>query len=307
MSSMSFSEDLLRAGGSARRHATTYHWVEVDGVRVFYREAGNRSAPKIILLHGFPSSSRMYEPLLNRLSSHYHVIAPDYPGFGHSDAPSPTDYAYTFDHLATTIAGLLRALAIDRYVLFMQDYGGPVGFRLALRGAGKVRAIIIQNANAYIQGLGPKWAGIAHYWSDPAGHPEELDKFISLEAARQRHVGTSPNAERYDPDSWTDEAAMLSRPGQRGIQGSLLYDYQTNVAAYPAWQGWLRRHQPAMLVLWGRYDPSFIVPGALAFRRDVPAAEIHLLDAGHFALDEARDEVATLVLEFLDRKLRHSA
>jgi pimeloyl-ACP methyl ester carboxylesterase len=307
MSSTSFSEDRSLAGDNIPRHATTYHWIEVDGVRVFYREAGNRSAPKIILLHGFPSSSRMYEPLLDRLSSHYHVIAPDYPGFGHSDAPSPTDYAYTFDKLAATIAGLLRALAIDRYVLFMQDYGGPVGFRLALRSAGKVRAIIVQNANAYVQGLGPKWTSIAHYWSDPSGHPEELDKFISLEAARQRHIGTSPNVERYDPDSWTDEAAMLSRPGQRGIQASLLYDYQTNVAAYPAWQGWLRRHQPPTLVLWGRYDPSFIVPGALAFRRDVPAAEVHLLEAGHFALDEAREAVSTLVLEFLGRKLHHPA
>jgi pimeloyl-ACP methyl ester carboxylesterase len=299
---MSFSEDRPLAGCDIPHHATTYHWIEVDGVRVFYREAGNRSAPKIILLHGYPSSSRMYEPLLDRLSSHYHVIAPDYPGFGHSDAPSPTAYAYTFDHLAATIAGLLRALAIDRYVLFMQDYGGPVGFRIALRSPRRVRAIIVQNANAYVQGLGPKWAGIAHYWSDPSSHSEELDKFISLEAARQRHIGTSPNVERYDPDSWTDEAAMLSRPGQRGIQGSLLYDYQTNVAAYPAWQGWLRRHRPPTLVLWGRYDPSFIVPGALAFRRDVPAAEIHLLEAGHFALDEAHEEVSALVLEFLGRK-----
>ena len=283
--------------------ATTYQWIEVQGLRLFYREAGPRDAPTIVLLHGYPSSSRMWGPLIPLLSERYHVIAPDYPGFGHSDAPPPADYAYTFDHLAGTIEGLLEALAVDRYVLLMQDYGGPVGFRLALRNSEKVRAIIVQNANAYAEGLGPKWAGIARYWSDPAAHAQELDTFTSLEGARQRHIGNSPNVERYDPDSWTDEYAMLSRPGQRAIQADLLHDYRTNVAAYPAWQAWLREHRPATLVLWGRYDPSFIVPGALAFARDVPLAEIHLLDAGHFALDEEAGRVAELVLDFLDRRL----
>lgn len=283
--------------------ATTYQWIEVQGLRLFYREAGPRDAPTIVLLHGYPSSSRMWGPLIPLLSERYHVIAPDYPGFGHSDAPPPADYAYTFDHLAGTIEGLLEALAVDRYVLLMQDYGGPVGFRLAMRNSEKVRAIIVQNANVYAEGLGPKWAGIARYWSDPAVHRQELDRFTSLEGARQRHIGNSPNVERYDPDSWTDEYAMLSRPGQRAIQADLLYDYRTNVAAYPAWQAWLREHRPATLVLWGRYDPSFIVPGALAFARDVPDAEIHLLDAGHFALDEEAGRLAELVLDFLDRRL----
>lgn len=275
-------------------------------MRVFYREAGSRDAPTIVLLHGYPSSSRMWTPLLPLLSERYHVIAPDYPGFGHSDTPPPADYAYTFDHLAETIEGLLRMLGLNRYGLLMQDYGGPVGFRLALRNSEKVRAIIIQNANAYAEGLGPKWAGIAHYWSDRAAHSQEVDKFTSLEGARQRHIGNSPNIERYDPDSWTDEYAMLSRPGQRAIQADLLYDYRTNVAVYPAWQAWLREHRPATLVLWGRYDPSFIVPGALAFARDVPDAEIHLLDAGHFALDEEAGRVGELVLDFLDRRLARS-
>jgi pimeloyl-ACP methyl ester carboxylesterase len=282
---------------------TTYHWAEVQGLRIFYREAGPKGAPTIVLLHGYPSSSRMWGPQIPLLAQRYHVIAPDYPGFGHSDAPAPTDYAYTFDHLAETIEGLLNALAIDRYVLVMQDYGGPVGFRLALRNSEKVRAIVVQNANVYVEGLGPKWAGIARYWSDRGAHSEELDKFTSLEGARQRHIGNSPNIERYDPDSWTDEYAMLSRPGQRAIQADLLYDYRTNVAAYPVWQAWLREYRPATLVLWGRYDPSFIVPGALAFERDVPDAEIHLLDAGHFALDEEADRVGELVLDFLDRRL----
>ena len=272
-------------------------------MRIFYREAGSRDAPTIVLLHGYPSSSRMWAPLLPSLSRRYHVIAPDYPGFGHSDAPAPAAYAYSFDHLAETIEGLLTALAIDRYVLLMQDYGGPVGFRIALRNSAKIGAIIVQNANAYAEGLGPKWAGIARYWSDRDAHPDELEKFVSLEGARQRHLGNSPNVDRYDPDSWTDEFAMLSRPGQRAIQADLLYDYQTNIAAYPAWQAWLRAHRPPMLVLWGRYDPSFLVPGALAFARDVPDAEIHLLDAGHFALDEQADHIAALADDFLRRRL----
>lgn len=245
----------------------------------------------------------MWAPLLPLLAQRYHVIAPDYPGFGQSDAPPAADYGYSFDHLAEAIEGLLKSLAIDHYVLVMQDYGGPVGFRLALRNSAKVRAIIVQNANAYTEGLGPKWAGIARYWDNRDAHQEQLDRFVSLEGARQRHLGNSTNVDRYDPDSWTDEFAMLSRPGQRAIQADLLYDYRTNVAAYPAWQAWLRAHRPPTLVLWGRYDPSFLVPGALAFGRDVPDAEIHLLDAGHFALDEQPDQVATLVLDFLDRRL----
>lgn len=288
---------------TSSRPGVTYHWAEVEGMRIFYREAGPRGAPTIVLLHGYPSSSRMYEPLLRSLSGRYHLIAPDYPGFGHSDAPLPADYGYSFHHLAETIFGLLSTLGIEQYVLLMQDYGGPVGFRIAFSHPGKVLGIVVQNANVYAEGLGPKWAGIARYWDDPAAHPEEVEKFTSLEGARQRHIGSSPNVERYDPDTWTDEFAFLSRPGQREIQSALLYDYQTNVASYPAWQAWLRTHRPATLVLWGRYDPSFIVPGALAFARDVPGAEIHVLDAGHFALDEESERVGSIVRDFLDRRL----
>ncbi|MGI4809491.1 MAG: alpha/beta fold hydrolase, partial [Janthinobacterium lividum] len=163
----------------------------------------------------------------------------------------------------------------------------------------KVQAIIVQNANAYQEGLGPKWAGIAEYWANPAAHPEQVDAFLGFEGTKARHLGTSPNPERYDPDSWNDEFAMLSRPGQRAIQAALLYDYQTNVACYPRWQAWLREHQPRMLVLWGRYDPSFIVPGAQGYKRDVPDAELHILDAGHFALDEKTEEVARLTRAFM--------
>lgn len=245
----------------------------------------------------------MYAPLIPLLSDRYHLIAPDYPGFGQSEAPPPSRYRYTFDHLAETMGALLEQLNVDRYVLFMQDYGGPVGMRMALAHPQRVQALIVQNANAYEEGLGPKWAGIARYWADPAAHSEQVDAFTSLEGAKQRHLGNSPHPEHYNPDSWTDEFALLSRPGQREIQAALLYDYRTNVAAYPAWQAWLRQHTPPTLVMWGRYDPSFLVPGALAYARDVPDAEIHILDAGHFALDEQADKVAQLTGDFLARRI----
>jgi pimeloyl-ACP methyl ester carboxylesterase len=279
----------------------TYHRASVDGVGVFYREAGPKDAPAIVLLHGFPSSSRMFDTLIPLLAVRYHVIAPDYPGFGQSDAPPPSTYAYTFDHLAQTTNALLEQLGIDRYSLYLQDYGGPVGFRIMLAHPERVRALVIQNANAYQEGLGAKWAGIAQYWADPKAHPEVPVAFTSLGAARLRHDGGSPHPERYDPSVWEEEHAFLSRPGEREIQEALLYDYRTNVAAYPAWQAWLRQHKPPTLVVWGGYDSSFITPGTWAYRRDLPDAQVHVLDAGHFALDERVDEIAALMLAFLDR------
>ncbi|MBU3078826.1 alpha/beta fold hydrolase [Sphingomonas quercus] len=304
LSALALAAALAAAGPSdhpAPVTAVRYHRVDVDGVGVFYREAGNPAAPAVVLLHGYPSSSRMWGPLLPLLARKYHVIAPDYPGFGHSDAPPPGAYIYTFDRLAETINRLLARLAISRYVLVMQDYGGPVGFRLAIAHPSAVRAIIVQNANAYREGLGPKWAGIAGYWSDPTKHQDQVDAFVSLAGAKQRHLGLSPHIDRYDPDSWTDEFAFLSRPGERAIQAALLRDYRHNVASYPKWQDWMRRYRPPALILWGKYDPSFIVPGAHAYLRDLPEAELHILDAGHFALDEQKDEVARLMLDFLGR------
>ncbi|MCJ2040619.1 alpha/beta hydrolase [Methylobacterium sp. J-059] len=282
---------------------TTYHRVEVNGVGIFYREAGPRDAPTILLLHGYPSSSRQWDPLLPLLADRYHLIAPDYPGFGQSDAPTPAQYTYTFDNLAATMEGLTAQLGLARYTLFMQDYGGPVGFRMALAHPDRVSALIVQNANAYVEGLGAKWQGIGQYWADPAAHPEQVDAFMSLEGAKQRHLGTSPNPERYNPDTWMDEYAILSRPGERDIQAALLSDYQTNVASYPAWQAWMRAQPLPTLVLWGRYDPSFIVPGAEAYLRDTPKAELYILDAGHFALDEATDRIAWLTRDFLGRSI----
>jgi pimeloyl-ACP methyl ester carboxylesterase len=280
---------------------TTYHRVDVDGVGFFYREAGPKGAPTIVLLHGFPSSSREFETLIPLLATRFHLIAPDYPGFGQSDSPPPPVYAYTFDHLATTIDDLLERLRIKDYTLYLHDYGAPVGLRIILAHPEQLHALIIQNGNIYRAGLGPKWARIAEYWADPEAHPEVVDDFMSFEATEQRQIAGTTHPERYNPDAWTDEFAHLSQPGQREIQSDLLYDYQTNVASYPKWQAWLRAHKPPTLVVWGRNDPSFVAAGASAFKSDLPNAEIHLLDAGHFALDEKTDTIARLILDFMAR------
>lgn len=284
------------------RTSISYHTVEIDGLNIFYREAGPANAPTVLLLHGFPSSSRMWEPLLPLLADKYHLIAPDYPGFGQSSAPSPSNFDYTFDNIAHVMDALTEKLGITNYVLFLQDYGGPVGFRMALAHPERVRAIIIQNAVSHEQGLSPLWETRKKYWADPAHELENLKaNFTSFEATRQRHIGSSPNLTRYDPDTWTDEYAFLTRPGEFDIQAELFLDYRTNVASYPRWQKWLRDVQPPMLVVWGKYDPSFTVAGATAYADDVPKAEIYILDAGHFALDEATDQIAPLVRDFLDR------
>ena len=281
---------------------TTYHRVAVDGVSVFYREAGPKQAPTIVLLHGFPSSSREFDTIIPLLATRYHVVAPDFPSFGQSDAPPPSSYTYTFDHLAETTNGLIDQLKIKKCAFFLHDYGGPIGFRIMLADPQRVQALVIQNANVYQEGLGAKWAGIAKYWADPKAHTDVFESFVSFAATEQRHTLGTSHPERYNPDTWTDEYSHLSKPGQREIQSDLLYDYRTNVASYPTWQTWLRAYKPPTLVVWGRNDPSFIAPGGEAFRRDLPDAEIHLLDAGHFALDEKNDEIASLILEFLAKQ-----
>jgi pimeloyl-ACP methyl ester carboxylesterase len=281
-------------------HRVSYRTVKVDGLAIFYREAGPRDASPILLLHGFPSSSRMFDPLLVRLSDGYHLVAPDYPGFGHSDAPDPTTFAYTFDHVATIIDHFTQAVGLSHYSLYMQDYGGPVGFRLAIAHPGRVEALIIQNAVAHEDGLGPLWKTRRAFWEHRAANEDALRaNLTSLAATRQRHLGSDPDVEQYDPDLWTDEFAFLSQPGQASIQSDLFYDYRTNVAAYPVWQAWLRKNQPRTLVIWGKYDPSFQVAEAEAYRRDLPEAQIRILDAGHFALDTAADQVAELIRGFL--------
>ena len=278
----------------------SYRTVNVDGLASFYREAGPRDAPTILLLHGLPSSSRMFEPLLSRLAGQCHMVAPDYPGFGHSDTPIPKEFAYTFDNIARVMNQFTEVLNLTKYTLYMQDYGGPVGFRMALTHPDRIEALIVQNAVAHNEGLDAPWKTRRAFWSDRGSHESALRKnLLSLEATRTRHVGNDQKHERYDPDLWTDEFAFLSRPGEADIQADLFYDYRTNVDAYPMWQAWMQETQPRLLVLWGRYDASFALTEPEAYRRDVPRAQVHILDAGHFALDTAADEIAALVGRFV--------
>jgi pimeloyl-ACP methyl ester carboxylesterase len=282
-------------------HPVYYRTVKVDGVAIFYRETGPKDGPMILLLHGLPSSSRMFEPLLARLSDQFHMIAPDYPGFGHSDAPDPKQFAYTFDHIAEIMNHFTEAVGISRYTLYMQDYGGPVGFRMALAHPDRVTSLIVQDAVAHNSGLGANWKTRRAFWEDRAAYESALrTNLLSLETTRTRHVGGDPNVERYDPDLWSDEFAFLNKPGQADIQSDLFYDYRTNVTAYPAWQAWMQKTQPRLLVIWGKYESSFDPSEPESYRRDVPKAEIHIVDGGHFALDTAADEIADLVRVFMN-------
>ena len=277
-----------------------YRTLKVDGLSVFYRESGPKDGPVLLLLHGFPSSSRMFEPLFARLSDRYHLVAPDYPGFGHSDRPDPKQFDYTFDHIAEVMNDFTQAMGLSHYTLYLQDYGGPVGFRMVLAHPERVQAIIVQNAVAHNEGLGAAWNPRRAFWADRATNESAFrTSFLSLATTRTRHIGNDPNLDRYDPDLWTDEYAFLSQPGQADIQTDLFYDYRTNVESYPNWQAWMREKQPRLLVVWGEHDPSFDISEPEAYRRDVPKADIHVLDAGHFALDTKADEIAALIRDFM--------
>ena len=282
------------------KHPICYRTIQVDGLSIFYREAGSQNAPTILLLHGLPSSSRMFQAMLTRLADDYHLIAPDYPGFGHSDWPDPKLFAYTFDHIAAVMDDFTQALGLSRYTLYMQDYGGPVGFRMALAHPDRVRSLIVQDAVAHNEGLGANWATRRAFWADRPAYEEDLRKnLLSLATTKTRHIGDDPNVELYDPDLWTDEYAFLNAPGQAQIQSDLFYDYRTNVDAYPKWQAWMQKTQPKLLVIWGKHDLSFDLGEPERYRKDVASAEVHVLDAGHFALDTNADEIGELVRQFV--------
>lgn len=282
------------------RNQIAYRTVRVDGLSIFYREAGPKDGPTLLLVHGLPSSSRMVDPLFARLADRYHMIAPDYPGFGHSDWPEPKKFAYTFDHIAEVMTHFTEALGLSHFALYMQDYGGPVGFRMILAHPERVTALIIQDAVAHNEGLGANWKTRRAYWADRVPNEAALrENLLSLAAARLRHVGDDPNVARHDPDLWTDEYYFLNQPGQADIQSDLFYDYRTNVDAYPKWQAWMRAKQPRLLVIWGKYESSFDSSEPGAYRRDVPTAEVHIVDGGHFALDTAADAIAQYVRDFM--------
>ncbi|HXQ40770.1 MAG TPA: alpha/beta hydrolase [Candidatus Udaeobacter sp.] len=281
-----------------------YRTASVDGLTVFYREAGDPKAPTLLLLHGFPTSSHMFRDLIPALADSHHVVAPDLPGFGFSDAPDRSSFTYSFDRLAGVIDRFTEKLGFGRYAIYVFDYGAPVGFRLALRHPERIAAIISQNGNAYEEGLSEGWNPIQAYWKDPS--PENraaLRGFLKPEATQWQYTHGVPNPERLSPDAWTLDAALLARPGNDEIQLDLFGDYQSNVALYPKFQDYIRTRRPPLLAVWGKNDPFFLPAGARAFKRDNPEAEIHLLDAGHFALESLGSEIAAIIRDFLGRKL----
>jgi pimeloyl-ACP methyl ester carboxylesterase len=284
-----------------------YRTVQIDGVELFYREAGPPNAPVVLLLHGFPASSFMYRNLIEQLAGQFHVVAPDYPGFGYSAAPSTQAFAYTFDHLANIIGKFTEELGLRRYALYMQDFGGPVGFRLASRHPHRVSSLIVQNANAYEEGLPDSfWAPARALWQNPS--PENFARIreaaISDSALEWNYTHGVKEPARVSPDNWMLQRALVNRPGNKEIMLALLYDYRTNLGEYAKWHEYFRKHQPPTLIVWGKNDVIFPAPGAQAYLRDLPNAELHLLDTGHFALEDMGGQIAQLMLDFLNRKLR---
>jgi pimeloyl-ACP methyl ester carboxylesterase len=286
----------------------TYRTASVDGLNVFYREAGDATAPTVLLLHGFPTSSHMYRELIPALADRYHVIAPDLPGFGFTDAPDRAGFKYTFEHLTDVIERFTETLGLSHYTLFVFDYGAPVGFRLAIRHPERIAALISQNGNAYVEGLSEGWNPIQAYWKDPSEQNRAaLRAFLKPETTQWQYTHGVPNPERLSPDAWTLDSALLARPGNDEIQLDLFGDYQSNIALYPKFQEYIRSRKPPLLAVWGKNDPFFLPAGAEAFKRDNPDAEIHLLDAGHFALESQGPEIATIIRDFLARKLPKQA
>jgi pimeloyl-ACP methyl ester carboxylesterase len=308
MKLVSFAAAALLAfafAATGRAAPVAYKTADVDGIKVFYREAGPANAPVLLLLHGFPTSSHMYRDLMPKLAGEFRVIAPDYPGYGISDAPAASEFSYTFERLTDVIEGFTRKLGLSRYSLYMQDFGGPVGLRLAMRRPGRVEALIAQNAVAHSEGLSDALAPARRFWAERNAETEKpMRDLLKLETTKFQYLHGAARPERVSPDSWTLDQALLDRPGNAEIQLALLYDYRHNLARYPAWQAYLREHRPPMLVVWGVNDPFFTVAGANAYKREVPQAELHFFDGGHFMLEEYSTEVAALITRFLRKHLR---
>jgi pimeloyl-ACP methyl ester carboxylesterase len=275
--------------------------VEADGVDVFYREAGPVDAPVVLLLHGFPSSSHMFRELIPRLADRYRVIAPDFPGFGFTQVPEKRSYVYSFDTLANTVASFVDVLQLKRYAIYVFDYGAPVGLRLALKYPERITALISQNGNAYEEGLGDAWAPIRKYWAEPSAEHRKVvhDAILNFDGTKFQYVHGVSNPDAIAPESYTLDAALLERPGQKDIQLDLFLNYQTNLKLYPDFQAFFSKAKVPTLVIWGKNDPFFIPPGAEAYRRDNPDAVVTLLDTGHFALETHVEEIAAAIRELL--------
>ena len=280
---------------------TTYKTVDVQGIPIFYRETGPKDAPALLLLHGFPSSSHMFRNLMPLLADRFRVVAPDYPGFGNSGQPTMDRFPYTFDAISEVMDEFLSLVGLDKFFLYVQDYGAPVGFRLAVKDPSRIRGIISQNGNAYEEGLAPAWEPIRKYWQDRTGENEKaLLGLLEKPFTRTQYVQGCRRVEAISPDAWNVDQYFLERPGNAKVQLSLFYDYQTNLQRYPQWQNYFRTHQPPALIVWGKHDLFFKVDGALAYARDLQKCEVHLLDTGHFALEEDVELYAVLIKRFLD-------
>ena len=280
----------------------TYGFQRVGDVEVFYREAGPRDAPVLLLLHGFPSASHMFRDLIPLLSDRFRIIAPDLPGFGQTKAPPRGAFAYTFDNLADVIDGFTAALSLEQYALYVFDYGAPVGLRLAMRRPEKVSAIISQNGNAYVDGFSDQWGPWEAYWREPsAANREACRASLAPDTIRNWQYGTGADPSLLSPDGYELDIAYMARDGAEEIQLDLILDYRSNVALYPDFQAYFRKHRPPLLAVWGRHDPAFVPAGARAYQRDLPNAQVHLLDTGHFALETHAKEVAALIAPFLER------
>ena len=281
--------------------AASIHRIDADGVRVFYRAAGDPTAPVLLLLHGFPASSFMFRDLIPRLANHYRVIAPDLPGFGFTEVPAKRRYGYSFDGLALTLEAFTKALGLDRYALYVFDYGALAGFRLAMRHPDRVTAIVSQNGNAYEEGLGDAWGPIRRYWASPTAENREVlrKNILTLEGTRWQYTHGVMNPESVPPESYTLDATLLERPGNKDIQLDLFLDYASNLKLYPSFHEYFRKSGPPLLAIWGRNDPFFIPAGAEAFRKDLPNATVELLDTGHFALETHAMEIAAAMKAFL--------
>ena len=283
---------------------TIHHRVEVDGLTVFYREAGPVDGPVLLLLHGFPTSSFQYRELIPRLADRYRVIAPDLPGFGFTEVPPERGYQYTFDSLAKTLLAFVNRLALHRYAMYVFDYGAPTGFRPAMIDPSRVTAIVSQNGNAYEEGLGDAWHPIQRYWREPTQeHRDAIRAGLTPKGMRDEYSVGIPDPSQIKPEGYTLDAALLARPGNIEIQLDLFLDYAKNVKLYPRFQEYFRNTQPPLLAIWGEFDPYFIPAGAKAFKRDLPAARIQFLPTGHFALETHVEEVSVAVRQFLEQTL----
>jgi pimeloyl-ACP methyl ester carboxylesterase len=301
---LSLSSMAMAAGLQTGLSGLKFKTVKVDGLTIFYREAGDSAKPTIVLLHGFPSTSYMYDALMNDLSTQYRLIAPDYPGFGNSSQPDPGAFVYSFDHLAVVMGDFIETLGLKKYSLYMQDYGGPIGFRIASAFPDKINALIIQNANAYTAGLGDGFSNIMkmQQGGDRKGVADILRQIISYEGIKIQYVQGAANPEDIAPEAYLTDFYYVQRPGNVDIQSALFYDYHNNLLLYPKWQHYFKAHQPPTLIVWGKNDPIFTAPGANAYLQDLPGAEIHLLNGGHFALVEYHLEIAAYITSFLQKK-----